>query len=177
MYKKIAEEFRKMADFCEQMGDAKNEEQEEEIAARMLVTSYEGGKVVAESYPELRKRIINAAKENGKKKVQLAYDYPAHVVTAAAIGRYALHGIEFRVRNQECVPIEALDAQKATGKKVYGGGLLLSEKAAAEKATAEKMAKRAGAERAVKRKDIAWKLSARERDIISTLKPEKETGT
>lgn len=32
--------------------------------------------------------------------------------------------------------VRKLDAQKATGKTIFGSGLLLSEKAAAEKATA-----------------------------------------
>lgn len=130
-----------------------------------FVTSYEGGEVVAESCPELRKRIINAAKEN-RKKVLPVYNYPPHVVTAAAMNRYAQYEIEFKVRNQECAPIRALDTQKAQGKAIYGGGLLLSERVAAE---------RAAAERAAKREGVTWELSAREQDIISALEPKEET--
>ena len=44
--------------------------------------------------------------------------------------------------------MRALDAQKDKGKAIYGGGFLLSEKAAAEKAAAEKAAaEKAAAER------------------------------
>ena len=52
-------------------------------------------------------------------------------------------------------------------KTIYGGGFLLSEKAAAEKAAAEK----AAAEKAAAEKvnAIVWELSDREREIIKSL--------
>lgn len=60
--------------------------------------------------------------------------------------------------------IDKLDAQSAHGKTIFGGGLLLSEKAAAEKAAAEKA------------DAIIWQLSDRERAIVAKLgeKPEGE---
>ena len=53
------------------------------------------------------------------------------------------------------------------GKTIFGGGLLLSEKAAAEKAAAEK----AAAEKAAAEKAAAhiWELSERERKIVASL--------
>ena len=66
------------------------------------------------------------------------------------------------MRRKDCTPISALDAQRERGKTVFGGGLLLSEKAAAEKAAAEK----AAAEKAAAEK---WKLSERELEIVRSL--------
>ena len=78
------------------------------------------------------------------------------------VQRYAKYGIEFNVRRDECVPISALDMQKADAKGIFGGGLLLAERAAAERAAAE----RAAAERAAAER---WALSVRELAIIDRL--------
>ena len=53
--------------------------------------------------------------------------------------------------------IRALDEQRENEKAIYGGGFILSEKAAAEKAAAEKAAAK------------HWKLSEREREIVRNL--------
>ena len=55
-----------------------------------------------------------------------------------------------------------MDEQRENGKAIYGGGFILSEKAAAEKAAAEKEA----AEKAAAKK---WELSEREREIVRNL--------
>ena len=54
-------------------------------------------------------------------------------------------------------------------KAIYGGGFLISEKAAAEKAAAEK----AAAEKAAAHK---FKLSEREREIVKSLSAEVSNG-
>lgn len=74
--------------------------------------------------------------------------------------RYALRGINFEVRRGECVRVAGLDSQKEKKKSIYGYGLLLSDKKAAERLAAERAA-------AVEVKQ--WELSERERDIISHL--------
>ena len=63
--------------------------------------------------------------------------------------------------------LSALDAQKASGKGLFGSGFLLSEKAAAEKAAAEK----AAAEKAAAEKvnTNTWELSEREWTIVRGL--------
>ena len=68
------------------------------------------------------------------------------------LSRYSKYGIDFRVRREESEHVGQLDAQKESGKTLYGRGYLISEKAAAEKAAAEK-----------------WKLSDREREIVKGL--------
>jgi hypothetical protein len=90
------------------------------------------------------------------------YSYPDHVVTAAMVQQYSIHHTEYRLYERDARFIRALDAQKAVGKAIFGGGFLLSERAAAERAAAE----RAAAERAAA---TAWKLSDRERALIDEM--------
>ena len=84
--------------------------------------------------------------------------YPDHVLTAAMLQKYSKYGIDYKVRRGDCVLIPALDAQRAAKKEIYGKGLLLSERAAAERAAAKR-----------------WELSAREKDIIKTIGQEATT--
>ena len=89
------------------------------------------------------------------------YTYPDEVITSKS---YLLskYGQRFRVKADECRFIRALDAQKTQDKAIYGGGFLLSEKAAAEKAAAEKAA-------AEKVDAHVWELSEREWQIIKEM--------
>lgn len=92
------------------------------------------------------------------------YDYPDNVCTGARLNSLSSHGVELRIKSEDVQFCRALDAQKAHKKSIFGGGFLLSEKAAAEKATAEKAA-------AEKRDTMSkkWELSAREREIVKKL--------
>ena len=128
-----------------------------------FVTSY-GLPTVYMTAPDLTE-LVNGVSERLVKagKASLPkYEYPDHVLTAAMGQRYAKYGIEFEVKADECAPISALDAQRRSGKGIFGGGLLLSERAAAERAAAE----RAAAERAAAER---WSLSARERRMVEKL--------
>ena len=62
------------------------------------------------------------------------------------------NGFGFSVPRNACSFTRALDAQREAGKAIFGSGMLISEKAAAEKAAAEK-----------------WQLSEREREIVRGL--------
>ena len=119
--------------------------------------------------PDLYEAIKAADDENRKevKKSLPKYDYPNHVLTAAGIRRIAKYGQSLKIRAEDCAFIRALDRQRGAGKTVFGGGFLLSEKAAAEKAAAEK----AAAEKAAAEKAVAkiWELSEREKEIIRRL--------
>ena len=133
-----------------------------------FVTSY-GDDVVARTAPDLTRLVNDKVDELHRRKVvELPkYSYPDHIVTAAMMQRWAKYGIDFSVRRGECCRITRLDAQKPMGKSIYGGGLLLSERAAAERAAAERAAaERAAAERA---RAHVWELSDRERSIVSML--------
>ena len=121
-----------------------------------------GGDVVAESDPELGERInakMDEIKARTTKKLP-KYEYPDEVLTAAKLQWFAAHHTPFQVRRSDCIRISKLEAQG--GKGIFGGGLLLSERAAAERAAAE----RAAAERAAARR---WELSERERAEVARL--------
>ena len=148
------------------------------VVRTAFVTSY-GGDIIAQTAPDLTKAIAAAAaqiKQETKREVP-KYTYPNHVLTAAMLQKYSKYGIEITVRRGDCTLISKLDAQKESKKTIYGAGLLLSDRAAAEKAAAEKAAaekaaaKKAAAEKAAAEKAAAhiWELSDRERAIVAGL--------
>lgn len=132
-----------------------------------VAVTYENGAIVNTSFitnldeqyrirtaPDLYKKVDEADKLNrrrGKKELP-KYEYPDHVITAARAYQYGQHGVDFRVRKQDCRKIHALDAQKEHGKTIFGSGFLLTGKAAAEKAKA-----------------TYWPLSERERAMIAEM--------
>ena len=130
--------------------------------------------IILQTAPDLRAAIAAAsALIAAQSKTTLPkYTYPSHVVTAANAQYMASHDVELVVRREDCCFIPALDAQKAAGKAIFGGGLLLSDQAAAKKAAAEKAAaEKAAAEKAAAEKAdyIVWELSNREKQIVATL--------
>ena len=128
-----------------------------------FVTSF-GGDIVAQTAPDLGKtlRRLNDEARHAAAKHLPKYEYPAHVLTAAMMQRYALREIDFEVRRGECVRIAGLDSQKENKKSIFGGGLLLSDKKAAERLAAERLvAELLAAER--------WELSEREMEIVRGL--------
>ena len=85
------------------------------------------------------------------------YSYPDEVLTATMLCYMAAHGVSLEIGGSDAHFIRALDAQKASGKSLFGSGFLLSEKAAAEKAAAEKD------------NTHIWELSEREWKIVAGL--------
>ena len=122
---------------------------------------------VLEADPALGKAIndANAARLAKVKKTVPKYVYPDAVLTSARAQWLAAHGTPFRVRRRDACKISKLDAQD--GKTIFGGGLLLSERAAAEHAAAE----RAAAERAAAE---VFELSDRELAMQAMLGRETE---
>lgn len=111
-----------------------------------------GGDVVAEACPELHNRLKPVCDElAGRKPKQLPkYEYPDEVITSAKLQWMAGHDTRFQVRRADCERITRLDSQG--DKAIFGGGLLLSERAAAERAAA-----------------VRWPLSERERARVREL--------
>ena len=107
--------------------------------------------------PDLYKAVDSANTENLKagKTTLPKYIYPEAVITAAAAQRLSHWGIELNIMPGDAVFVGTLDAQRPMKKSIFGGGFLLSERAAAERAAAE----RAAAERAAAE---VWTLSSRE---------------
>ena len=141
-----------------------------------FITNLDDG-IVLEASPELGD-IINAVDDELRHRdaVRLPrYEYPDHVITAAKAQWFAAHHTPFVVRAEDCTPIGSLDAMGDKG--IFGGGLLLSERAAAELAAAERAAaeraaaERAAAERAAAERAAAkkWRLSEREMAVVRML--------
>ena len=125
-----------------------------------FVTNYDT-EIVAQTSPELRRVIEEEVKKIKSEKVKKLpkYEYPPHIVTAAIMERYTKYGIDLKIKNNECEFIKRLDKQKEHKKAIFGGGLLLSERAAAERAAKH-----------------VWELSKREWEIVRGLSKESEEG-
>lgn len=124
-----------------------------------------GGDIVAMSSPSLY-RAVKAAVDATARQVKPSlpkYSYPGHVLTASTLNTMARYGVPFAVRARDCCRVSALDSQRTVGKAIFGGGLLLSNAAAAEKAAAEKAAV------------TVWELSARELAIVEKLGEQHES--
>ena len=132
--------------------------------ATSFVTSLGPWKI--ELCPELYEALKEANAEN--LRAQHAdlpvYSYPDSVA-CVTINRLCKYGQSLQIPDDEACFVRALDAQREAGKAIYGGGFLLSEKAAAEKAAAEK----AAAEKAAATR---WQLSDRELAIIAAMDAE-----
>ena len=99
------------------------------------------------SVPDFRDRVQKAAdefkaktaKELGKNKKAARkikkYAWPDHLISAAQAGRIVTKGVPLSIPASECKYI-----RKAGGVEIFGGGLLLTERAAAERAAAERAA-------------------------------------
>lgn len=138
------------------------------VVSTSFITSY-GGDIVAQTSPELS-RLINEESDRLRREAvkQLPkYSYPDHVVTSAMMQRYARYGIDFKVPRGECVRIHGLDAQRPYKKEIFGYGLLLSDRLAAEKAAAERTAQEKAA--AEKANVTVWQLSDREKQMIKEI--------
>jgi len=132
-----------------------------------FVTNLDTDGTVLESCPDLGDALN--AKDNELRRATTAslpkYVYPDNVMTAAKAQWFASHHTPYRLNRRDCCHIGKLDAMGGNG--IFGGGLLLSERAAAERAAAE----RAAAERAAAHR---WELSEREREIVRRLGERKE---
>lgn len=126
-----------------------------------------GGDVAAESCPELHDRLQPVLDELARRKTKQLpkYEYPDEVLTASKLQWFATHHTPFRVRRSDCIRISKLEAQG--GKSIFGGGLLLSPRAAAERAAAERAA--AGQAAAEQAAVMKWQLSPRERELSAML--------
>ena len=115
--------------------------------------------VTIRSAPDLY-AVVEAANDENMKAMHKAfpkYSYPDHVVTAAMVQKYSKYGVEWVLPKGKGVRIAGLDSQKDEDKAIFGGGYLISDKAAKERAAAERAAA------------TQWRLSDRELDIIRGL--------
>ena len=104
-----------------------------------FVTNLDTDGTVVESNPELSDLINDKDDELRKESTRKVgnYRYPDAILTAAKVGWFSAHHTPYRLNGSECVQISKLDNQP---KGIFGGGLLLTERAAAERAAAERAA-------------------------------------
>lgn len=105
--------------------------------------------------PELGE-MLEAAQATEDKTKQ-GFVYPDNIVTSAILQKIVKRGIELKIRKVSCEAIKESDSAKEQGRGLYGGGYIMSDRAAAERAAAE----RAAATR--------LNLSPREKAIIERL--------
>ena len=156
----------------------------EAVVRTSFVTNMGDPDIVMQTAPSLSEAVNQANDEVQKanKKQLPKYDYPDNIVTAALFQRYCKYGVEIVIKKQDCVRVSKLDSQRAMGKTIFGGGLMLSSRAAAEKVAAEKVAaeraatEKAATEKAATEKAAAekaavykWELSEREKYIVAGL--------
>lgn len=125
--------------------------------------------------PELYAAIDAANRANSTAKQLPRFLYPNEVVTAAIAQRWCSYGVDYRLERSGGTFIRALDAQRAQGKVIFGGGYLLGTEAAADLAEAERISReRAREKEREKERDavaalgagngvVCWALSGRER--------------
>lgn len=134
------------------------------VVSTSFLTNLDNPEIVARTSPSLHNaiKVANDKAQEGLHRSMPSYSYPDHIFTAAMGNRYSKYGQDFRVIRSQSEQISELESQKAAGKSIYGCGLILSDKLAAEKAEAEK----AAAEKAAATR---WEISPREREIIERL--------
>ena len=96
------------------------------------------GDVFIRNAPDLMDAIQAAEDANAARKTKSLpkYEYPDAVITSAKVGWFCKHHTPYAVGEEDCAFIRKLDAQGDNG--IFGGGFLLSERAAAERAAAHR---------------------------------------
>ena len=131
-----------------------------------FLTNMEPPDVLATTASDLYDELdaVNTENEKKTKKKVTKLTMPNELVTSARMGYLAVHHKPFTVRRKDVIFVRRLDNY---GDSIFGGGYLLSPRAAAERAAAERAAaERAAAERAAAHK---IELSDREKDLIKQL--------
>ena len=126
---------------CHILCDAQIEYENGAVVHTSFVTSYDEG-IVARTAPDLTRQVNDKVAELRHEKARNLpkYEYPREVLTAAMLSNMAKAGVELKVPASQCVRIGRLDAQEESGSSIYGGGLLVSERIAAERKEAERIA-------------------------------------
>ena len=119
-----------------------------------FLTNLEPKHIRLRSAPKLQAMVQEGIDEFAKtlKRSLPKYSYPPYIITSTFVGILSRLGIEFSVPVRESESISGLDAQKPSGKSIFGKGYIVSEAVKAEREKAER-----------------WELSEREKMIIKKL--------
>ncbi len=96
------------------------------------------------------------------------YKYPKNVLTVNEVYKMMRKGVGIKIPKNECLFVRELDSQKPHKKRIFGAGLLISNRIAKERKEAEHLSylKNGSNEDNV----VVWELSEREKLIIKNLK-------
>ncbi len=151
-------------------------------APTMLVVDetveYANGAKVATSFitslePHTRARtapaLAQALRDARQSKATLPkYVYPKNVTSSALLQK--ISSVDFSIPANECEFLSAMDAQRDEGKAVFGNGIIMSDRMAAELRAAElRAAELRAAELRAAVESVEWRLSSRELAIIERL--------
>ena len=144
------------------------------VISTSFVTNLDPHEIRARTVPSLYAAVKKANDEVRKEQTKELpkYSYPLELITSAQMYPFARYGVEFKIPRSESVRVQALDAQKAEKKAVFGCGWLISKELKAEREKAEReKAEREKAERekAEREKAFRYKLSDRELEIVEGL--------
>ena len=136
-----------------------------------FLTNLEDKAVRLRSAPSLYKAVKEGNDQNLRElhKELPRYSYDHHIITAPWVGALSRLGIPFSVPVSESEPISHLDAQKESGKAIYGKGYIVGDRVFAEREKAER--EKAEREKAEREKAERWTLSPREMEIVKRLTP------
>ena len=101
------------------------------------------------------------------------YVYPKNVTSSALLQK--ISSVDFSIPANECEFLSAMDAQMDEGKSVFGDGIIMSDRMAAELRAAElraaelRAAELRAAELRAAVESVEWRLSSRELAIIERL--------
>lgn len=85
--------------------------------------------IIARTAPDLSNSLNQIYEKVKKPKKLPKYRYPPEIITGAMLQKYCKLNISFEIKNNECIFVNFLEEQKAFKKTIFGGGLLLSQKA------------------------------------------------
>ena len=118
-----------------------------------FITNMEPG-IQARSDPEIYRKITKAVKEYRARSVKELpkYEMPDAVLTSTKLAYFSKYGVEYQALASRSRFIRSIRSMCESGKNIYGGGFLLSERAAAERAAA-----------------LRWELSDEEKELSAAL--------
>ena len=136
-----------------------------------FLTNLEDPATRLRSCPSLYKAVKEANDLNLRemRKELPKYSYDHHIITAPFVGALSRLGIAFSVPVAESEPISQLEAQKESGKAIYGKGYIVSDRVFAEREKAER-------EKAEREKAERWELSPKEMAIVKRLNNHGKQG-
>lgn len=123
---------------------------------------------------EIRSSLQFAIREaqNKAKPKRVKYVYPNNVISSALLSKYVDRGLELVLPRSEAYWIREMDAQRSSGKQIFGSGFLVSD--AVAETILEANEERKGTSAYLD--EEVWELSPRELDIIRTLGGKKGGG-